>query len=131
MRYVVGVMEARGGRLGHRETLVQAGRALLEYQGQQSALPRRLTLAQAHNLLGLYKRFVSLAEEAGIDFTPKFHLFAHMVHRCDSIVQFPCVKASDLLCLVLSCKQVQVHLSLSGHGARATQATQGHGLMSP
>jgi hypothetical protein len=73
--------EKRACLSGEEAALVPAAEALATFAEKLRLLPRRVSWAQNVPVVDLLKRYVVLADAAGVPPTPKLHLAFHLVHR--------------------------------------------------
>ena len=79
--YVLEALHTRGQHVPNCNTLIEAGRCLIEFDNVVGRYPRRVNHAQVQAMLQLTKRFVALGESAHMPQTPKLHTWLHMVLR--------------------------------------------------
>ena len=70
-------------RVPRGKMLLKAGQCLAKCDKLISTLPRRISVGQSQELFSLCKNFYAYGEEAGLDFAPKLHLWAHQAERSE------------------------------------------------
>ena len=80
--FVMDILVKKGTGLPRYEDLLAAGTSLVEYYDLMHQAPLVLPLPVYQSMADACQRHLLACERALIGFTPKHHLWMHLVHRC-------------------------------------------------